>query len=226
MREDRDVPSRDRSGRYDTFRRLSWIALATLLATGCGDDAPAPAKAAPAVDAASKEATAQAAPAPAASPAGGDPSRFFAGAALDTVRGKAIPAGGLLSQDMQSVSTLAADLEGCRATFDPSASYLIDLDADGQQEAIGFYTMGACRDGSSNMRIMAVFRRGATGAWVPVTQVALAVGTQPDRQVVGIDAERGIIALAGEPDELGGTSPPQLVEIPPAGDRDDGTPRP
>ncbi|MCW5580894.1 MAG: hypothetical protein KIS72_06125 [Luteimonas sp.] len=231
-----DVPLQDRSRRR-LSARLSWIALATLAAlavSGCNRNAPPrEADAATAGEADTREHddlahTAGAGTGEPATPprANGDPARHFQGAARDTLLARALPAGALLSQDMQATATQAAELEGCRATHDPSSSLLIDLDADGQQEAIGFYTLNACRDGSGNMRILVVLRRTPAGGWVPVTQVALAIGAQPDRPVTGIDTERGIITLAGEPDGLGGTSPPQLIEIPPAERPGDGAPDP
>lgn len=143
------------------------------------------------------------------------PARFFEGHALEAMTRDSIPAKGVLTNELGAMANKTSRLEGCKTQLDPSSFYLVDLDGDGGREAIGFYTMNNCADGSGNIRVLAVLRQDEAGTWTPLVQAATAVSTQPDRPVIGIDTERGVIILAGEADELGGTAPPQEIEIPP-----------
>ena len=136
----------------------------------------------------------------------------FSGSARDYMAARALPA----TVDLkEAIAVRVAENKGlgdCRPSANRNEAYLVDIDGDGEQEGLALYTLEQCGGPQYETRILSILRQDERGAWVPLSETALSVLASSKRAIISIGD--GKVTLAGEDDGAGGTTPPDVIDIP------------
>lgn len=142
---------------------------------------------------------------------GGGLTDNFEGPGLDFMNMYAKPASPELQADAAQLVSAARDIEECQPSSNRNQAYMVDVDGDGAEEGLLFYTLENCGGPQFATRSLAILKKNEEGKWVSRGQYAISVLAGEKRRVVKVGD--GQIVLEGTENGLGEKASPEIISI-------------